>query len=345
MATIKGVWKLNQDLTDTKGYGSYYPTWYQAIQLNGTIGGRPFTSVQLNTYGSGMNELVEQLKFVSTSPISINLPACEYKGKVRYGEVSQYLKNYLIDYGTVADGGVNEKYRYIDFGTEEQDLSDDVYRWFEGNAVQWLDEISTIETPTVNGVWIINDKPARPDENLVQAINFSSRNQQYKAISIDGLILYLYADSGEVHQVYDNVNWAHSDERVIDFGTDAQEVFHEFYAWLTANATPQASEDDTPNTLIIYDGVTVEMDGELPATLECEGKKARTDIIITPAFPIKIAYGGIVHTADEGTPATLVCSGKKMRADVVITAEITTNFILADGSMLVTSDGLIFETQ
>ena len=98
-------------------------------------------------------------------------------------------------------------------------------------------------------------------------------------------------------------------------------------------------------TLITYDGVTVEMDGELPATLECEGKKARTDIVITPAFPIKIAYGGIVHTADEGTPATLVCSGKKMRADVVITAEITTNFILADGSMLITSDGQIFETQ
>lgn len=103
--------------------------------------------------------------------------------------------------------------------------------------------------------------------------------------------------------------------------------------------------EESEYTLITYDGVTVEMDGELPATLECEGKKARTDIVIIPAFPVKIAYGNIVHTADEGAPATLVCSGKKMRADVVITSDITTNFILADGSMLVTSDGQIFETQ
>ena len=103
--------------------------------------------------------------------------------------------------------------------------------------------------------------------------------------------------------------------------------------------------EESEYTLITYDGVTVEMDGELPATLECEGKKARTDIVVIPAFPVKIAYGNIVHTADEGTPATLVCSGKKMRADVVITSDITTNFILADGSMLITSDGQIFETQ
>lgn len=620
MATIKGVWKLNQDLTDTTNYGPYYTTWWYAIPVNGTIGGRPFTALRSSKYGSAMNELVEQLEFVSKSPILINLPACEYAGKVRYGEVSQLFKSYLIEYGTVADGGINEKYRYIDFGTEEQDIPDDVYRWFEDNATQWFDEISTIETPTVKGIWVLNEKPVRPDENLIQNVNFSSGYLQYESITVGELIIiYGDADEWDSYPVYDYVNWMQSGARIIYFGTEEQEVFHEFYDWLTANATKQALvpgnhlefsspsrftlatynaaknwdgvleystdatswsvwdgtttlsadsgklylrgtgntimtspyyldhrwvlsgtdiscngnienlldcatvakgghpemaegcfnylfygckslisapalpatvlsnrcyfnlffrtglkvapelpatslsfqcyfgmfescenlivppalpatnlaaecykhmfqyctsltkipklpattlEQDcyaymfrgctsmklsttqtaeyktafrvptsgtatsatnallsmfdntggtfsgTPSinttyylyeeyecTLITYDGVTVEMDGDLPATLECEGKKARTDIVIIPAFPIKIAYGGIVHTADEGTPATLVCSGKKMRADVVITAEITTNFFLADGSMLITSDGQIFETQ
>ena len=99
-------------------------------------------------------------------------------------------------------------------------------------------------------------------------------------------------------------------------------------------------------TLITYNGTTVEMADGQTATLICAGKKMKTDVVIIPAFAVDFTYGDIKNTAEPGDTATLKCAGKKMATDVVIiSTPISSNFVLADGSVLITSDGKIFEVK
>jgi hypothetical protein len=99
-------------------------------------------------------------------------------------------------------------------------------------------------------------------------------------------------------------------------------------------------------TLIAYNGATVEMAEGQTATLICAGKKMKTDVVIIPAFSVDFTYGDMKNTAEPGDTATLKCAGKKMATDVVIiSTPISSNFVLADGSVLITSDGKIFEVK
>lgn len=157
----------------------------------------------------------------------------------------------------------------------------------------------------------------RSEDSRLSCIGMSSRMLTAKPSTGDAQLQF--TPTGVISYVGGSqytlpATWAKEKEYytiIIDSCDTSQEYYDYWLEWLTANATKVLTlpaSEEAPKTLVTYNGETI-------ASLE------------------------------DGQTVTLVCAGKKMRADVVITSEITTNFILADGSMLITSDGLIFETQ
>lgn len=87
-------------------------------------------------------------------------------------------------------------------------------------------------------------------------------------------------------------------------------------------------------TEITYNGVTSELDGGKTATLECNGKKMKSDIVITFGSNGSITYNGIQTDVETGKTATLQCAGKKMMGDlVIVTAESVSDKIVYDGDV------------
>lgn len=186
----------------------------------------------------------------------------------------------------------------------------------------------------IKGVWVFNEGLTLPQPSEIQqTVNFTSfylsQNWQCTHLNISvynnryTIVNYVYSD-GSIWAAYSAISGWGSNQtaRTVDFGTVEQEVSEEWYTWLTANATPQASEDDTPNTLITYDGVTVEMKNGQTATHKCAGKKMKTNVVVVPVFDVYINYDGVAHAVYAGDTAVVMCEGKKMRTDVAIISNI-----------------------
>lgn len=186
---------------------------------------------------------------------------------------------------------------------------------------------------TIKGVWVFNESLTLPQPSQIQQeVNFTffylEQNWQCTHLNISEynnrtLLNYVTSD-GSVWAAHGVNGWGTANQamRTVDFGSVEQEVSEEWYTWLTANATPQASEDDTPNTLITYDGVTVGMKNGQTATFKCAGKKMKTNVVVVPVFDVYIAYDGVAHAVYGGDTAVLMCEGKKMRTDVAIISNI-----------------------
>lgn len=161
---------------------------------------------------------------------------------------------------------------------------------------------------TLKGVWVFNETLTNPNGSLTEdPLNFSSNGENFYAITArDTMQAYglLYDSSsasgtgagqfvGQVIYTFNGSSytdlppntWAKEAYRTVDFGTTEQIVSTRFYNWLTANATQQASEDDSGNSA---GGVTITYNGSViaslaagqTATMNCAGKKMNGDIVI-----------------------------------------------------------------
>ena len=233
--------------------------------------------------------------------------------------------------GTVFDSEANppwtnEYYRTIDFGTEGQSVSYLFYNWLTANAVQ----IQQVDLPTVTGVWVFNDTLVQSTFNCVwQDITYTCNGVTYLAMVDDGdsnsnYIGYSYKTESNCQSGADIVwaytgTWTAESYKTIDFGTEGQAVGSNFYNWLTANATQVESEEETTPTTVTYNGNTLaSLESGQTATLHCNGKIMKSDVVIAFGTNGTITYHGSITEVESGKTATMPCSGQVMNDDVVI---------------------------
>jgi len=213
-------------------------------------------------------EFSEEVDFTSTNQDGNE--ACTYASMT---VASGFIGNQL-NYGGVfaynADGWENEAMRTVDFGENEQAVSEAFYTWLTANATEQTDTgEDEPEEYTVSGVWVFKDAPTTPASSLSQSVVFESTDDslqmtEFNSISVsfiefsnevDSIIYSTSDDTTFGHSAYSlKGGWFDTSSKTVDFGTTPQTVSAEFYAWLTANATKQADtgEDEPalPNEVI-----------------------------------------------------------------------------------------------
>lgn len=123
-----------------------------------------------------------------------------------------------------------------------------------------------------------------------------------------------YGNTTTLQEQYRNMEW--------DFG-DGQEVPQEFYTWLTANATQQASEEEDGGATVAYNGSDLlSLEAGQTGTLNCAGTKMAGDVVVSFEGVGSVAYNGsVIASLSAGQSATLYCAGKKMAGNIVITCD------------------------
>lgn len=95
-----------------------------------------------------------------------------------------------------------------------------------------------------------------------------------------------------------------------------------FYNAGTGDFLYKVKETPTETISITYNGSTIAtLEEGQTATLNCNGKKMASDIIISFGTAGTITYNGKKTAVQAGQTATLVCSGKKAVTDIVIVAK------------------------
>ena len=96
--------------------------------------------------------------------------------------------------------------------------------------------------PAVSGVWVFNeiiDFPMNADINA--DINFVSNGTSFNRIFASGGLITYTSGIGEDASIIDACveSVMQNDYRIVDFGTEHQEVSEDFYTWFIANAVKQ----------------------------------------------------------------------------------------------------------
>lgn len=252
-------------------------------------------------------------------------------------------------------------FRFINFGETEQPVSDTFYNWLTANAIPLSDEYITFVNNTSDTLYVVMyeyreleeynrviDDNLEPNTTITIHTNANFPVSVFRAhkgaygsdITLTPTINGVYVEGKE------DFATAYAEPMSIPSGTTISYDDNSAEVGVTSRWGIIVSAVETVKTLITYNGATVEMAEGQTATLICAGKKMKTDVVIIPAFSVDFTYGDIKNTAEPGDTATLKCAGKKMATDVVIiSTPISSNFVLADGSVLITSDGKIFEVK
>ena len=177
---------------------------------------------------------------------------------------------------------------------------------------------------TVKGTWRFNDIITDPygsstshDEYFYANFTCPAYDYQFTAFRFiranyaDGLSYLVDLNVGSYGGFnYDTLTWANEGSKTITF-TEEQEVSDEFYEWFTANATQQASEEETEETpiaTITYKGETLEtLNGGEYVTLHTKGKTMEDDIRVEveEVSGGDIAINGIVEQYKVDAGATV----------------------------------------
>lgn len=183
---------------------------------------------------------------------------------------------------------------------------------------------------TVKGTWVFSDVLSKPtwyeqEANFTYLTSSGTNRNAYRfiynpsydntinaagfCVRVDGAIIGFYSFAECVWSVY-----YVSTPFTVDFGSAEQEVSADFYAWLIANATPQASEEETEETAvaaITYKGETLEtLNGGEYVTLHTKGQMMEDDIRVEVAEESggasgDIAINGIVEQYKVNAGATV----------------------------------------
>lgn len=145
---------------------------------------------------------------------------------------------------SATSGWTNEAYKTIDFGSEEQEVSEDFYTYLTANATQQEEPT----TQKVSGTWTWNDAP-NVSTSINQAVNFTSNSSNFNEINTAASRLnYTYTDGGSTETVYRNNTWSNDAYKTVNFGSTEQEVSEEFYNYLTQNAVQDGGDEPVPTT-------------------------------------------------------------------------------------------------
>lgn len=219
MPTVSGVWKWN-------GYPLVGWTFGKEFNVNFTIPDTDFVGTKL---------------FLSTG--SDDNPAIYFDSDCIYG------------YGRFS----NPKYQWIDFGTEEQTVSDDFYTYLTANATK---QETSVETK-LEGTWIINTNSS-PSSTVVPYFNTSGaissvdiksgtnsaaawgvkwNNGEFEFLSGDGSL------EGRMAYYY-NSQWYSTENNIVIFGSNVEQGLSysdELLTFMNAYATKQ-EEPVVPTT-------------------------------------------------------------------------------------------------
>lgn len=146
MATIKGVWVFN----DTIKKHFEWLNEYQTENVKFTSNGQSFTDVYWNGIDDGNGNTVYHIYYADTLAVA-----------GLYGDISNWE---------------NEAYKTVDFGSAEQEVSDEFLAWMQENATQQAS--GETATPTAEGVksklqsliTASNAKTGKSDANLTDAV-------------------------------------------------------------------------------------------------------------------------------------------------------------------------------
>ncbi len=138
---------------------------------------------------------------------------------------------------------VNSNYRTIDFGSTQQEIDDGLYDFIVRHAI-------SRDPKTVRGKWRWNESiPATDSADLMRgcAVSFTSNDKSYDLLSIDTVdigagvgstwALFYGSDTVCVGEAGSESIPISPEYREMDFGSAEQEVSHELYLYLLANAT------------------------------------------------------------------------------------------------------------
>lgn len=144
-------------------------------------------------------------------------------------------------------GWRNEAYRTVDFGSNEQTVTDKFYIWFCKNA-----KYVGTETKPINGIWIFNEELSSAPF-LAFSVFFTSNGNNFSGFSTSylnsdySLIGFrYYADTSIDAYLYDDFNnltqgWQNEAYRTVDFGSAEQSISDKDYEWIEANAIKQSA--------------------------------------------------------------------------------------------------------
>ena len=165
-----------------------------------------------------------------------------------------------------------ESYKTMDFGSTEQEVSEDFYTYLTANATQQ-------ETPTtqkVSGTWVWNDTLTAPSQTINQDLTLENlSNISDVTIGTSRGNTYVNFNGSDIN-AYSNGSWSNDSYKTFNFGSTEQEVSEEFYNYLIQNAKKgggnmpdstkkyqiqQKQEDgmltlhpETDASIVIYDG-------------------------------------------------------------------------------------------
>lgn len=249
MATVKSVWVFNDEIDlyqiigDNLSARVLQSVNFKAYRTNGDI-----FDCESFFYGGKLSDLGNYLSFMV---IGNDTPY------LFYSEVNGLNTNF---------------YNYIDFGATEQIVSDEFYEWFTANATQQVEPPSAYK---LSGTWLISDSPAEI-ATFSENVNFISNRENFTYMSNDAVALRYNNNRAYNYTVYE---WTNDNYKIVDFGTTPQEVSSDLYEWFTANAIQQVEEVATATITYNSNVIATITDGQT-ATIPCEGKKMKGDIVI-----------------------------------------------------------------
>ena len=160
-----------------------------------------------------------------------------YSNPSWYSEVRYEINDIAVAIAAVSEEGgstmtVDPVYRIMDFGETEQEISEDFYYYLVANATQVC---------AIQGKWKWNETLPHIDYSGPIYIDFTSNETEFNRIEcVEGLLGYYYeSNPGVMASGYINGTICTAEEyRIMDFGTDEQEIDYVFYNYLVANSEP-----------------------------------------------------------------------------------------------------------
>lgn len=233
---------------------------------------------------------------------------------------------FTIDYGRW--GTTNLSYQQVTI-PEDTEVDDTFGIWFNDNigndegGKQLVDVIVSEQGYTISFVdWY---RAEGFTVNLFYSETLPSDDEAQPTDEANLLINMYYIESlNQLGTYYGEGRWEYIP--VVSTITDVSEIDttlegENFYALVTGGSTDSGGDDNTEESTpssITYNGVSKELASSKTATLSCNGKKMKSDVVITFGTSGTITYNGTTTNVDAGKTATLSCSGKKMKSDVVV---------------------------
>ena len=261
MATIKGVWVFNNILTK--------PTYLPAVDTEAN----EVVSFRYYNWDGGYDGI----------GISFNIARNNFQYRQSGGYYNQY---------SFSDSTWQNRYgKTVYFGTDEQNISDDLYAWMQANAVPLTSNIVVKAGTYLSGTagYVLQYSHITP--SVVYKINFSSADVQYTSMKIlasNGWYYFYYGDTLVASQEEGKSgSWISETYRTINLPQN-ETVDAELYAFLNefymveyvAHAAVPEPEAPTNAVTIEYNGSVIASLTEGKATLPCKDKVMHTDIVV-----------------------------------------------------------------